>query len=150
VTPYRIQPVGRTHARTLAELHAACFPKGWSHLEFESFFERAGVFAGMIYHTNQPVGFVICWLIEDQCDLLAMGVLPDYRRDGIGHHLLDYALATAADMGAAAMVLEVNVNNETAQKLYTDAGFEAVTVRKNYYSHPDGTASDAVCMRKPL
>ena len=150
MTEYRIQPVGRTHAKSLADLHAACFAKGWSHLEFESFFERAGVFAAMIYDANEPVGFIICWMIEDQCDLLAMGVEPNHRRDGAGHQLLDYAMATAKDMGAEAMVLEVNINNEAAQKLYGDEGFEQFSIRKNYYSHPDGTTSDAVCMRKLL
>src|SRR4051812_24532426 len=92
---YHIHPVGRGHAKALAELHKGCFARPWSHLEFESFFERAGVFAGMAYHDHKPVGFVLCWLIEDQCDLLSMGVLPDNRRDGVGLMLLDYALMNA-------------------------------------------------------
>lgn len=150
MTEYRIHPVGRTHAKQLAELHASCFAKGWSHLEFESFFERAGVFAAMIYEGASPVGFIICWMIEDQCDLLAMGVTPEHRRTGAGLKMLDYALDTARDMGAASMVLEVNINNEAAQHLYQEHGFEQFSIRKNYYNHPDGSTSDAVCMRKML
>ncbi|MFZ4125762.1 MAG: ribosomal protein S18-alanine N-acetyltransferase [Rickettsiales bacterium] len=148
---YRIHAVGKAHAKALAELHTKCFPKGWSHLEFESFFERNGVFAAMAYESGgKPVGFVLCWLIEDQCDLLSMGVLPDYRRDGVGIMLLDYATHSARDMGGKYMVLEVNVNNEAAQTLYEAQGYEKFSIRKDYYSAPDGGRADAVCMRKAL
>jgi ribosomal-protein-alanine N-acetyltransferase len=148
---YHIHAVGRNHARALSELHKACFAKGWGPLEFESFFEREGVFAAIVYHKNKtPVGFVLCWLIEDQCDLLSMGVLGDYRRDGVGLLLLDYALDNARHMGAQAMVLEVNANNGAAQTLYESQGFEKFSVRKGYYTNPDGSRADAIVMKKPL
>ncbi|PZP86940.1 MAG: ribosomal-protein-alanine acetyltransferase [Azospirillum brasilense] len=148
---YRIHPVGRGHSKILADLHKGCFTKGWGHLEFESFFERAGVFAAIAYHKeSKAVGFVLCWLIEDQCDLLSMGVLADYRRDGVGQMLLDYALENARHMGAKHMVLEVNVNNKAARELYEAQGFEQFSTRKDYYSNADGTRADASCMRKPL
>lgn len=148
---YRIRPVGREHAKALADIHGRCFAKGWSHLEFESFFERKGVFSAIAHHKDHAgVGFVLCWLIEDQCDLLSMGVLADYRRDGVGLMLLNYALENAALLGAKYMVLEVNVNNTAAQMLYESHGFEKFSVRKDYYSNPDGTRADAICMRKAL
>lgn len=151
MSDYRIHPVGRGHARILSELHKSCFAKGWGHLEFESFFERAGVFAAIAYHKeSKPVGFVLCWMIEDQCDLLSMGVLADFRRDGVGQMLLDYALDNARHLGGTYMVLEVNINNAAAQQLYEAQGFEKFSIRKDYYSNPDGTRADAVCMRKAL
>lgn len=148
---YHIHPVGRGHAKALSDLHKNCFAKGWSYLEFESFFERAGVFAAIAYYKEKtPVGFVLCWLIEDQCDLLSMGVLDDYRRDGVGLMLLNYALANARSLGGTHMVLEVNANNVAAQTLYEGHGFEKFSIRKGYYTNADGTLADAVCMRKAL
>lgn len=148
---YHIHPVGRGHAKALSEIHKGCFSKGWSHLEFESFFERAGVFAAIAYNKKQEkVGFVLCWLIEDQCDLLSMGVLPDYRRDGVGQMLLDFAMANARSLDAKFMMLEVNINNTAAHTLYEAQGFEKFSVRKGYYTNADGTLADALCMRKPL
>lgn len=148
---YHIHPVGSGHSRVLSTLHNACFPKGWGHLEFESFFERAGVFAGIAYRKDkQPVGFVLCWLIEDQCDLLSMGVLEDSRRDGVGLMLLNYAIENARSLGAAAMTLEVNANNTAGQALYEAQGFEKFSVRKGYYSDASGGRADAICMKKPL
>ena len=148
---YHIHPVGRGHAKMLAELHKGCFAKSWGYLEFESFFERAGVFAAMAYNKQHaPVGFVLCWLIEDQCDLLSMGVLPDNRRDGVGQMLLDFAMDNAKSLDAKFMVLEVNINNTAAHTLYEAQGFEKFSIRKGYYTNADGTLADAVCMRKPL
>ena len=148
---YHIHPSSRAHAKALSEIHKGCFPKGWSHLEFESFFERAGVFAAIAYnHEKKPVGFVLCWLIEEQCDLLSMGVLEEYRRDGVGQMLLDFALVNARTLGGKFMMLEVNINNVAAQTLYEAQGFEKFSVRKGYYTHADGSRADAVCMRKAL
>lgn len=148
---YHIHPVSRGHAKVLSQLHKGCFANGWSHLEFESFFERAGVFAAIAYHkAHTPVGFVLCWVIEDQCDLLSMGVLADHRRDGVGQMLLDFALSNAASLGAKHMMLEVNINNTAAQTLYEAQGFEKFSVRKGYYTGADGTKADAACMRKAL
>lgn len=148
---YRIRSVGRDFSKTLSNLHKSCFAKGWGPLEFESFFERKGVFAAVAHHKQHgDIGFVLCWLIEDQCDLLSMGVLPDYRRDGVGIMLLEYAMEHAASLGAKHMMLEVNINNTAAQTLYEAHGFEKFSVRKEYYSNADGTRSDAICMRKML
>ena len=148
---YHIHPSSRAHARALAEIHKGCFPKGWSYLEFESFFERAGVFAAIAYDKKQkPVGFVLCWLIEEQCDLLSMGVLEGNRRDGVGQMLLDFALDSARSLGGKFMMLEVNINNTAAQTLYEAQGFEKFSVRKGYYTNADGSLADAVCMRKAL
>jgi ribosomal-protein-alanine N-acetyltransferase len=148
---YHIHPVSRSHAKALSQIHKGCFYNGWSHLEFESFFERAGVFAAIAYHKEKtPVGFVLCWIIEDQCDLLSMGVLEEYRRDGVGLMLLDYATANARSLGAGALMLEVNINNTAAHALYEAQGFEKFSVRKGYYTNADGTLADALCMRKGL
>lgn len=148
---FRIQPVGKAYARPMAAIHGQCFYKGWSALEFESFFERAGVFAALAYAPdNKPVGFIICWIIEDVCDLLSVGVLPEFRREGLGQFLLDYGIATARDMGAKRMILEVNITNEAAIMLYEHNGFMRDGIRKAYYTQPDGSKADALKLVKEL
>lgn len=148
---FRIQPVGKAYAKPMASIHGQCFRKGWSALEFESFFERAGVFAAMAYAPeNKPVGFIICWIIEDVCDLLSVGVLPDYRREGVGVHLLEYGVTTARDMGAKRIMLEVNITNDAAITLYEANGFVRDGVRKGYYTQPDGSKADALRLVREL
>jgi [ribosomal protein S18]-alanine N-acetyltransferase len=148
---FRIHPANKAYAKTMAAIHAQCFHKGWSALEFESFFERAGVFAGVAYEQkNQPVGFIICWIIEDVCDLLSVGVLPEYRREGVGLLLLEYGIATARDMGAARIMLEVNINNAAAITMYEANGFSRGGLRPAYYNNPDGSKADALQLVRNL
>ncbi len=148
---FRIHPANKAYAKTMAAIHAQCFNKGWSALEFESFFERSGVFAGVAYAPdNQPVGFIICWIIEEVCDLLSVGVLPEYRREGVGQLLLDYGMTTARDMGAARIMLEVNINNDAAITMYEANGYIRDGVRPAYYNNPDGSRADALRLVRAL
>jgi [ribosomal protein S18]-alanine N-acetyltransferase len=152
-TGFRLQPAGRAYAKPMALLHGQCFPKAWSALEFEGFFEREGVFAALAYtpgSDHKPVGFILCWVMDEVCDLLSLGVLPDYRREGVGQLLLDYALLTANHMGAKAMMLEVNMRNEAAIAMYEENGFTRAGVRKAYYTANDGSKIDALQMRRVL
>jgi ribosomal-protein-alanine N-acetyltransferase len=150
---FRLQPAGRAYAKPMAQLHGQCFPKGWSALEFESFFEREGVFAALVYTAGsdqKAVGFILCWVIDDICDLLSLGVLPEYRREGVGLMLLEYAMVAAGHMGAKEMVLEVNMRNEAAIVMYESNGFERAGIRKAYYTANDGSKVDALQMRRVL
>ncbi len=48
---------------------------------------------------------------------------PDHRRGGVGHALLDAALAALARLGAPRVVLSTAERNEAAQRLFLGAGF---------------------------
>ncbi|MFP4320916.1 MAG: GNAT family N-acetyltransferase [Anaerolineales bacterium] len=54
-----------------------------------------------------------------------LGVIPAYRRHGIGHRLMDHLLDEAIQRGVKHLTLEVIEQNTAARKLYDDLGFEA-------------------------
>jgi [ribosomal protein S18]-alanine N-acetyltransferase len=83
----------------------------------------------------------------DEAWVQNIAVRRDAQRHGVGRALLDALLARARDLGAAAVLLEVAVDNEPAQKLYESYGFDGVGVRKGYYQ-PSNT--DALVMRLDL
>ena len=74
-----------------------------------------------------------------------IAVRQDRQRRGIGRALLRALLAEAARRGVKAVLLEVAVDNGTAQRLYDSFGFEPVGVRRGYYQ-PSNT--DALVMRR--
>ena len=51
------------------------------------------------------------------------------------------------EKGAERMLLEVREKNSAARALYESFGFEQISVRKNYYSHP---TEDAIIYRREL
>lgn len=74
----------------------------------------------------RPVG--VAWL-HDSGQIEPLGLLPAYRKRGLGRLLLDGALAELAARGVATAVVGVWTTNETAVRLYQQAGFHHVKSR---------------------
>ena len=90
------------------------------------------------------LGLASAQLLVDDVHVLRLAVVPEARRRGIGRALLDGLAVWAAEVGAAAVVLEVRADNVAARALYGSAGFVEDGRRRGYY--PDG--EDAVLLRR--
>ncbi|HTQ80279.1 MAG TPA: GNAT family N-acetyltransferase [Thermoanaerobaculia bacterium] len=79
------------------------------------------------------------------CGRLGMGLLPDYRGQGLGRQLALAALAAARDAGMTRIELEVFASNVHAIALYESLGFvrEGVRHRARFI---DGRYDDNVLM----
>ena len=80
------------------------------------------------------VGFLGTWYMPDAAHIVSVGVRTGYRGYGIGELLLIGAIEQAQWRRMPAVTLEVRVTNNVAQNLYKKYGFEAMGVRKGYYS----------------
>ncbi len=65
------------------------------------------------------------------CGALGMGVLPSYRAQGVGEHLLRACLLKAKAKGITRVELEARADNERAIKLYERVGFQHEAVKRN-------------------
>ena len=80
---------------------------------------------------GQPAGFAMLGLYEHErvvrADLLALAIVPEARRLGIGRALLDRAIALAErcaiERGAIELRLSVAEDNAAARALFSRAGF---------------------------
>ena len=68
-----------------------------------------------------------------QGDIQTVTVAPEARRQGLARTMLLQLLNEARRRGAEELFLEVRVDNEAAQALYRELGFETLSVRKRYY-----------------
>jgi [ribosomal protein S18]-alanine N-acetyltransferase len=68
-----------------------------------------------------------------QGDIQTVTVAAVARRQGLARTLMLQLINEARRRGAEELFLEVRVDNEGAQALYTELGFETVSVRKRYY-----------------
>ncbi len=96
---------------------------------------------------GSPVGFVIARWLDDECEIMSIGVHPQYRRQGLGSMLLDTVRKTALAHGKTAWILEVREQNVAALSLYENSGFVKVGQRRGYYRD---TGEAAVLMRGSL
>jgi len=82
----------------------------------------------LAYQDDLPVGFVVCaegWIVQ-------VGVLPEWRKRGIGLTLMIEVLKRFRAASGDHVLLDVNVNNPSASRLYERLGFERVGRRARY------------------
>lgn len=84
-------------------------------------------------------GYVILYDNSESLEIMKIGTLPEYRRQGIGKILIDEISKLKKDI-----FLEVRESN-SAREFYKSCGFEEIGKRKNYY--PD-TKETAIIMVK--
>lgn len=80
---------------------------------------------------------------------LGMGILPDFRGQGIGTKLLEKVLAHAKDFGLEKVELHVYTTNNSGIALYKKMGFEQEGLIKKYRKL-DGQYFDSLAMGKFL
>jgi ribosomal protein S18 acetylase RimI-like enzyme len=77
--------------------------------------------------------------------VLGMGLLPPFRRQGIGKRLMLQALDAARAFGLQRVELTVRENNKNAIALYKNVGFEIEGVQRNAIL-VDGTYENLILM----
>jgi ribosomal-protein-alanine N-acetyltransferase len=145
----RIEPAGRAHAEVLAGLHRLSLQQGgWSATAMVALIEAFGAFALIALEDDEPVGFALARVVADEGEVLAIGVLPDRRRRGVGGALLWALEQGCGERGAARLFLEVACDNGAAQALYASRGFVGVGRRAGYYEVPGVGTVDALILAK--
>jgi len=97
----------------------------WLETDADDFRPETSLLA---YHDDLPAGFIVCadrWIVQ-------MGVRPEQRGRGIGSALVIEALKRFRSAGGDHVLLDVNVNNPGAARVYTRLGFERVGRRARY------------------
>ena len=82
----------------------------------------------------------------DEAEIHDVVVEPSFRQSGRGSELVKAFEQYATQRGATHCFLEVRESNKNAKYLYAKHGFQAASIRRDYYS--DG--EDALLMRKEL
>ncbi len=108
-----------------------------------------GVLATLALQDAAPVGTSFIRLAGDEAEVLALAVVPDRRRRGIGRTLIDAAARDCALAGVARLFLEVAEPNAPARALYASCGFRQVGHRPGYY-RGIGVAVDALLLVRDL
>ncbi len=131
----------------MAALHARCFvvPRPWSEAEFAAFGADDAVLT-----LTAPQAVALFRRAGDEAELLTLAVAPEARRAGVAASLLARGEAALARAGVAEVFLEVAADNVAARALYARAGYAEAGVRRGYYRAPDGTARDALVLRRAL
>ena len=147
---FSIRQVTQLEADTLTAIHEKCFPRYWNREAFVDFFSVEGTFAFLVEAMEKPVAMMVYRVAFEQVDVLTLAVLPAWRKQGIAKFLVEKMLENCKELGARKILLEVEIGNEPALKLYENIGFKHIGRRKLYYQQPDGSFTDALVMSKKI
>jgi ribosomal-protein-alanine N-acetyltransferase len=137
-------------AAAIARLHAASFHRGWSDGEIERLLLESTTLAHRAATGRTLQGFILSRLAGGEAEILSVAVASARRGRGVARALLDIHLRRLAGLGARAVFLEVDENNEPARRLYRRAGFREVGRRPGYYRHGRDKAANALVLRRDL
>jgi len=93
------------------------------------------------------IGYGVFRLVLDELEVHNIAVHPELRNRGIGRWLVERMLELGARRGARTALLEARQSNWAALQLYRSLGFEAVSIRRDYYEAP---REDAVLLRRVI
>ena len=146
----RISAIPEGAAVPLAAIHAACFPdEPWDAATLARILGLPGSFGYLAWQDENPVGFILARDLGGETEILSVGVLPAWRRGGLGQALLTAVAAEASARHSGSIVLEVATDNEAARRLYAGFGFVTAGRRPRYYRRLGGSA-DAFILRRYL
>jgi [ribosomal protein S18]-alanine N-acetyltransferase len=144
-----IQRLAPAHIGSVLELQQKT-PEAprWERRVYEELTQaEAPGFGFVAIEGDSLLGFAVCRLVLDTCELESIAVAAEARRRGIGATLLAAAADFASERGATRMELEVRAGNSAAIGFYTRMGFAQDGLRRAYYRNPD---EDAVLMSRSV
>jgi ribosomal protein S18 acetylase RimI-like enzyme len=142
--PIEILPATLRDLGPLRQIEKACFPQdAWPLLDLIAVLTWPDVVRFKAVEEGKMIGFIagdtrrgdgIAWVAT-------VGVLPEYRRRGIGRRLMHEC---EKQLGSPRIRLCVRTENAGAIQLYEEDGYQRVDIWRKYYN--DG--GDALVMEK--
>ncbi|ETA79225.1 ribosomal protein S18-alanine N-acetyltransferase [Youngiibacter fragilis] len=124
-----------THIGEVHDISLASFPVSWSREDLLKEVYSDNSLNLVALEDGKVAGYINIWYVYDEADVINVAVREDSRKRGIGRKLMLEAIVRLMDKGITDIYLEVRVSNLPAQSLYRALGFNAIGVRRKYYSN---------------
>lgn len=135
-------------ANEIVTFYQKVFPHfNWQESSVEEQLKDKHHFFLGLYLEKQLIGLISLSYLFETGEILNFGILPDYRRQGLGEKLIESSIKLLCQQKVETILLEVRKSNTPARRLYEKFGFKEISLRKHYYHHP---TEDAVIYQKNL
>jgi ribosomal-protein-alanine N-acetyltransferase len=144
------EPMQESDIDDVLALEQSVYPHPWSRGNFAD--SLASGYQAWILRDQQQrlLGYFLVMPMVDEAHLLNVAVAADWQGQGLGHLLLNQAVACARGLGMESVLLEVRPSNTRALEVYQRYGFTQIGRRKGYYPAASQQREDAIVMRFEL
>lgn len=140
----RIRPVESAQIADLIRIADATNLNHWSATSYlDELKNEHSIMLRIESDENMTLGFIVGRIVPASDDDVALdaeiyniGVDPSVQRNGYGQSLLDSFIEICREKRVRNIWLEVRESNVPALLIYRKNGFEANTIRKDFYSNP--------------
>lgn len=123
------------------------FGEAWNRRQVEDAMQFGNCHYALAASTGteaaETAGFFLSRTGFEEEELLLLGVMPDFRKQGLGRYLLEQLRDGASARGAKRLLLEMRRGNP-AESLYRSFGFYPIGERREYYRTQSGKRIDAI------
>ena len=114
------------------------YPSPWTEEAFKA--ELAKPYSQSLVMSDEETdtrigGYIVFWLMFDECQILNVAVNPEFRRHGLARSMIRKVVDIAIKNQIRRVVLNVRKSNMPAIQLYQSLNFTVVHVRKSFYSN---------------
>ena len=145
----QLRPMSVNDVAAVAALEASVFTghhEPWDERLFYEDLTEPGHIWWVAHDRGEIVGYVGGAVVEGELQIANVAVAPARRGKRVAGRLMGRVAYDAQMLGATTSVLEVEVGNEPAERLYTRLGYKQVGLRRGYY----GAGHDARVMQASL
>ncbi len=141
----RISEITEADLRDVLTIEGLSFSTPWNEEMFKSelsfdFFHSFAVKLNLNGTGDVLVGYICFWLFYGEAHLLNIAVKPEYRRMGLGAHLIRFFVDFCRAKRAKTLTLAVRSSNHPAIKMYRKMGFRKEGIKLRYYVDNDEDA----------
>lgn len=140
-----VRPFRQSDLERVLEIERASFEEPYGADVFARLLAGPNVFL-VVEQLGEPAGYLVAVPEGPTLHVVSVAVHPKWRRKGFATRLFEALFAKARAQGVQSVVLEVDTQNQEAQKLYRRLGFAETAKIKHYYSN----GHDALVMEKKL
>lgn len=138
-------PMHLKHVPLIAAMERRNYDFFWSEGIFRDCV-KAGYQCQLVMQDAQIVGYGILQVGgADEAHILNLCIDAPWQHQGLARKLLEHLISVAAARRAHIVFLEVRPSNPRAVKLYQNAGFNEIGLRRDYYDARTGR-EDALVM----
>lgn len=116
----------------------------WRVKDFADLTSMPTTHAFIAQYQGQAAGLIVLSRIEDEAEVISIGLLSSFRGQGMASALLQAGLARFPAGAVNRVLLEVRENNHPAIRFYLARGFQLVGRRAGYYHLTTGGQQDAL------